>query len=239
MVIRSWVKAHLPYPLVLAIARAINRPWMEDLHRTERLTEYTWVLGEVARYHQDGDRILDFGYAGGYFDEMLCQFGQVTGIDPRETPPIKHPNFHREWPWAQPLGLYGTIVSISTLEHLPTARMWVEVMLSALKPGGQLLITIPCGAEPQQFKGYRLWSLRELLFWPNLTEFTIYRREQDYWQRLDGEFCELAEGVEASHRAISEHLPESTEHQVNGLACLRFVQPLHPAVPSPTDADDD
>ena len=225
---RQWLKAHLPYALTCAIARAINRPWMEDLQRTERLTEYAWVLGQMGQYHPDGLPILDFGYAGGYLDEALCQYGPVTGVDPRETPRIRHPNFHREWPWSRPLSYYGTCISVSTLEHLPDAPEWVARMLDCTKPEGQVLITIPCGAAPKQFRGYRLWALRELLEWPCLEEFILYRREAGYWQRLDGPFCELEEGTQVSSAAVAEHLPESSEHQVNAIGCLRLVRPAGP-----------
>ena len=98
-----------------------------------------------------------------------------------------------------------------------------------------MLITIPCGAAPKQFRGYRLWALRELLEWPCLEEFILYRREAGYWQCLDGGFCGLEMGHEVNYTAVAEHLPESSEHEVHAVACLRLVRPLGPWSTDATD----
>ena len=108
--LRHWIKSHLPYPVVTAIARAINPPFLADIQRCERLDEYAWVLK-----HVQGPRIVDVGYAGSYFAQMLTWWGEVTGVDPRDTPHIQSPYFRREWPWVS-TG-YDTAVCVSVLEH--------------------------------------------------------------------------------------------------------------------------
>lgn len=160
--VRHWLKSHLPYPLVCAIARATNRPWLGAEHRTERLVEYAWVLR-----HLVPGRILDYGYAGSYFAEALCQFGTVLGVDPRETPPICHPNFIY---WSVDLWegthtgrelRFDTIVCVSVLEHYLPFTDTVCRLRAQLAPGGVLLVTVPVG-PPQRFKGYRTITEEEL-----------------------------------------------------------------------------
>ena len=191
-----------------------------------------WILGQVGKYHSMGEPLLYFGYAGGYLAEALCQLGPVTGVDPRKTPEILNPNFMREWPWPRPLNYYGTSVCVSVLEHLPDLHN-VDGLLAVTKPGGQVLITIPCGPSAAQFRGYRLWALKELMEWPSLHAFTVFRREEGWWRTLGPEFLQVKS--EASYRVIVEHLPDSSEHQVNAVFCARLVKPDHLVAPSPTD----
>lgn len=178
--LRHWIKAVLPYPLVCAVARAINQPFLADVQRSERLTEYAWVLHQVR-----GPLIADVGYAGSYFAEMLCQVGRVVGIDPRDTPQIAHPNFTRVWPFSwETTGGFSTIVCISVLEHLPReeANRLVSQMTHALAPGGRLLITTPTGHEAP-FRGYAPFTRSELDAWGG--HVTVVRRRPGENQEHD------------------------------------------------------
>lgn len=236
---RTRIKEALPWWLSCAIARAINRPWLSEEHRTERLAEYSWVLGELGKHHPYGAPILDVGSAGGYFEEALCHFGPVTGVDPkRESPAIVHPDYTHQWPWHQELERYHTTISVSTIEHLPDGEEYIGLMLASVIEGGQVLFTVPCGVQGQQFIGYRLWAITELCNLAMIApmELTVFvRREHPrghYWQRLSGQFCGGVEGKTMSLSALREHLPDSSEHQVNAVACVRLV---HQALPPSDD----
>ena len=171
MSVRQWVKAHLPYSVVCAIARTINRPFLEDIHRNERIVEYAWVL-----HHVRGPLIADVGCAGSYFAEMLCFFGNVVGIDPRPTPKITHPRFRRETKvsYGAP---YDTVVCVSVLEHLPrtAAKQLIWQMVEALAPAGQCLITVPCGRE-RDFRGYQPFTPEEIAQWPGEPQVAVVTR---------------------------------------------------------------
>ena len=228
---REWVKAHLPYGLSCAVARAINRPWLVDVQRVERLCEYTWALAEIGRYHEDSEPLADIGYAGGYFAEALTQFGPVTGVDPRDVPKIRHPRFHREWPWVPEEGTYGTVVCISALEHFTYPNLAIDQMLSAVHEGGQVLITVPVGPVARQFRGYRLRTLYDILEWPCMESFAVFARRDGVWECLTADRVDVHVTTSDATPAIIEHLPESTEHTVQAVAAVRLVR--RPAVPRP------
>ncbi|HLX96494.1 MAG TPA: class I SAM-dependent methyltransferase [Verrucomicrobiae bacterium] len=44
-------------------------------------------------------------------------------------------------------GSYDTITSLSVVEHIPQDRQAISKMWELLKPGGRLLLTLPCAAE--------------------------------------------------------------------------------------------
>ncbi len=204
---RSWVKAHLPYGVVCAVARLVNRPWLEDLHRCERIVEYPWVLGWMA-YHPPGTPVMDFGYAGGYLAEALAILtpDPVVGVDPRATPLIRHPNFRREWPLTS-TG-YGTILCVSVFEHyLPEST--IADLWGRLVPGGQLLVTVPFSNLLQRFRGYRTITHTEVSRWPGAPQVWWYTRAGQSWYRRPG----------------AGYLPRSTEYQVNAVACIRLTRP--------------
>ena len=161
--LRTRVKEALPYWLTCAIARALNPTFLADIHRCERLDEYAWVLK-----HVQGPRIVDVGYAGSYFAQMLTEWGQVTGVDPRDAPHIPCPRFHREWPW---IGTgYDTAVCVSVLEHLSRedAYALVERMYVRSK---QVLITVPYGSG--RFMGYQPFTDEELARFPGRLEVEL------------------------------------------------------------------
>lgn len=222
MFLRSWLKHHLPYPLTCAISELINPPMLAQEQRSERLTEYSWVLHQMGKHHPTGGRILDFGYAGSYFAEALCQFGQVMGCDLRRTPEIRHPNFHHvgELPRGD---TFDTIVCLSVLEHYLDADSWVRRFMQQLAPGGQVLITVPTG-HPQHFRGYRTYLPSTILAWPGQVTIDYFHRTARGWLAGAGFF------------------PDSTEHQVNVVACVRITnrdpgsQPTDSTDPTPDSA---
>lgn len=196
---RSWLKHHLPYPLTCAIARLINQPMLAQEQRSERLTEYTWVLNRMKP-----GKTLDMGYAGSYFAEALCQFGPVIGCDPKRFP-ISHSDFSYEWPLAS--RGFNNIVCVSVLEHYLDYDAIVTDLIGRLNPGGQILLTFPTG-HPKKFRGYQnlypntpRWNIN--------VEWTLFSRTEHGWLPNHNPFI----------------FPENTEHQVNALACIRLTHP--------------
>lgn len=235
---RTRIKQALPYWLTCAISRVINPPLLADLHRSERIVEYAWVLGELGKRHPFGLPILDIGYAGSYLVEMECQFGPVVGVDPRRTPRIAHPQFvHRGPPTGPPYypPLLYTGICVSVLEHL--AREEAGKILETLGRCQQAFITVPLAPTAHQFKGYRPFTLAEIWDWPGCVEFSVYRREDGWWRSLNGAFIGVGMGQDMILEAIVEHLPESSEHQVNAVALVRLghrpARPLIDEPPSP------
>lgn len=141
------MKNLLPYELTCAVARLINRPFLEQESRCERIVEYAWVLNNMRP-----GRTLDFGYAGSYFARALCLFGPVHGVDLRHTPKIAHPQFIHFT--SIPMVQYDNIVCVSVLEHHLDVRHWIKEFLQHLKPDGQILMTFPTG-DGRVFQGYR------------------------------------------------------------------------------------
>lgn len=53
-------------------------------------------------------------------------------------------------PATAPAGAYDLVTCMSVLEHIPEDRAAVETMWRALRPGGRLLLTVPCSASGQE-----------------------------------------------------------------------------------------
>lgn len=212
MTLRQRLKHLLPYRLTCAISELINEPLLAQVQRSERLTEYSWVLSQIGKHHPAGGRILDFGYAGSYFAEALCQFGPVVGCDPKKFP-IRHPNFQAQWPLLEQVK-FDTIVCVSVLEHIHrSAWMEVKAMHARLAPGGQVLITVPYNIQgPTHFRGYQPFTEHEIKAWPGFTAWTRFYRTPRGWINLN-DWGDLAEPT------------ASTEHTVNAIACVRLTRP--------------
>ena len=215
MGVRGWLKHALPYPLTCAIARAIAVPFLAQEQRCERLWEYSWVL-----HHVKGPRIMDFGYAGSYFAEALCQFGAVVGVDPRNTPTIDQMRFRSVRQLVEAEGLFDTIVCVSVLEHYLSLEVVIPQLYGRLAPGGQLLITHPTSLwKPVQFRGYQelrpIWS--QLI--PGSEVATeVWLRTSQGWMAHSPEALRIFEGPNSEHRTTT-------------LACTRLVRPAPPSPP--------
>ena len=212
MTVRNWVKHALPYAVTCAVARGLNPPFLADIQRCERLQEYAWVLGQVGQHHPVGGPLLDFGYAGSYFAEALCQFGAVVGVDLRHTPRIRHPWFAPQTTLDAAGGPYATIVCVSVLEHYLDVRAWVARLFASLRPGGQLLLTYPTTLDaPKRFRGYQELSVPWGALGYLVNGHEVFLRTGGGW---------LPYGVAAR----AQWLGPNTEHRVTTLACVRLVR---------------
>jgi SAM-dependent methyltransferase len=67
--------------------------------------------------------------------------------------------------------VFDVVTSISVLEHIPQDTRAIQTMLTALKPGGRLLLSVPCAAEASEqyidFNEYGLLKPDEhgFVFW--------------------------------------------------------------------------
>jgi len=98
------------------------------------------------RYPAD---ILDVGCGNGLFFEKLSEFGRVQGIEVDRTL-IPSDSRYRDRIFHEPLGApqysdmtFDLITALDVIEHIEDDHRAVEDMLSMLRPGGRLVITVP------------------------------------------------------------------------------------------------
>jgi len=93
--------------------------------------------------------ILDVGCGNGLFFEKLSDFGRVQGIEVDRSL-IPSDSRYRDRIFNQPLGApeysgmrFDLITALDVIEHIEDDHRAVEDMLSMLRPGGRLVITVP------------------------------------------------------------------------------------------------
>jgi glycosyltransferase involved in cell wall biosynthesis len=100
--------------------------------------------------HRPASRVLDVGCSDGQFGALVAQFGhEVTGVDL-----VKHPDvgnhlhgfveadLNRGLP-TEAGSDYDVIVAADVLEHVIDPAQLLEQMVSRLRPGGKLLVSVP------------------------------------------------------------------------------------------------
>jgi 2-polyprenyl-3-methyl-5-hydroxy-6-metoxy-1,4-benzoquinol methylase len=93
--------------------------------------------------------ILDVGCGDGLFFSRLRAFGSVRGIE-TDVSLVRADNPDRAFIYSQPLGdpqyegwRFDLITALDVIEHIADDRHAVATMISMLKPGGYLLLTVP------------------------------------------------------------------------------------------------
>lgn len=178
---------------------------------TERIIEKAWIFRHLSGA-LEGAKLLDVGCSESLLAIELASNGfQVTGIDIRPYP-LLHPNFEflicdickSNLPSSQ----YDIAIALSTIEHVGLGWysdprgdtydfMAIEEIYRLLKPGGQLLMTVPFGqsARTPVHRIYNSESLRHLL-----RNFTVVKAE--YGIKTDGRtwVAPVAEEIAAQQR---------------------------------------
>jgi SAM-dependent methyltransferase len=144
----------------------VGAPRSAACHKTVKL-----ITGKLLQLGQfSGDRLLDVGCGNGAFTIVLGRkFREVHGIDVQEA----HLARFRESVAGEvryiisnmsasamdfPAACFDTIVTIETLEHVPDLSGAAKEICRVLKPGGELLITVPNRWFPFENHGMRLGS---------------------------------------------------------------------------------
>lgn len=102
---------------------------------------------------------------------------------------------------AAPFGVesFDVITSISVVEHIPRDTQAVRKMWDLLKPGGRLLLSLPCAAMPsEQYLDTNLYALLEA----DGDGFVFFQRFYD-WQMLEERIFRIT-GRPSSHLIYGE-----------------------------------
>jgi len=115
-----------------------------------------------------GERLLDVGCGGGSFTRALgLDFREVHGIDVQEDYLEQFREAVKDDPrfvvsnmsasdMAYPDDFFDTIVTIETLEHVPDLPEATREIVRILRPGGELLITVPNRLCPFENHGMKI-----------------------------------------------------------------------------------
>lgn len=120
-----------------------------------------FIKTQLQKHQQAGDKILDVGCGNGHISQALGQMGfEVKGIDVSPEAIAyaqKHharPNVRFVCQPAETLQASGekfsAIICSEVLEHLAQPEALLETLVQMLKPGGQLIITVPNGFGPRE-----------------------------------------------------------------------------------------
>jgi SAM-dependent methyltransferase len=153
------------------------------------------ITGKLRRLSRlSGDRLLDVGCGDGTFTRVLgARFREICGIDVQDTyleqfriavktdarfaianmsaSEMRFPDDH-----------FDTVIAIETLEHIPNLNGAASEICRVLRPGGELLITVPNRWFPFENHGARIrrwhWGGRVplLTYWPWLHRRTAVAR---------------------------------------------------------------
>lgn len=214
----------------------------------ERVIEYPWV---IARLNQASGYLLDAGSTlnkAFILDLDLLQKKRVVimTLAPEGTLNRNNVSYHygdlRKTIFTD--GIFDEIVCISTLEHigmdntqLYTAdktfseqdaqayRLVVQEFRRLLKPGGQVLLTVPFGKYEnhgwlQQFNYNMVCDITQV-FEPRLSSIMVYRYFADGWQLSTPEEC-----AECTYFNIhaSDHYLASRQAAAEAIACIQMVK---------------
>ena len=111
-------------------------------------------LGKFERHIRPGDTVLDFGCSAGYLlDNIRC--ARKLGIElnpiPRAIAASKgHEVFERTA--SVPDESVDVVISNHVLEHTKNPLGELEALRSKLKPGGKIVLAVPCEGSSLQFK---------------------------------------------------------------------------------------
>lgn len=172
---------------------------------TERVVEYPWILRQMPRTRVS---VLDIGCCFSYLTHKLIAMGhKVFGIDALPFPQAD-PRLYavRGDACAVPFrsGVFDVVTCVSTLEHIglawfgdPTHRegdgQCIDEMLRVVRPGGQVLITVPFGGRFKVTPSQRIYDserLTDLLDKYQVISQEFFARCSRGWKLVEKEVAE-------------------------------------------------
>ncbi len=227
----------------------------------ERLIELPWVLAQLP---EGGGRVLDAGSSLNH--PWMLDRPQLAGKRLHVVTLAPEPQFFvkpgvsyvfedlRALPFAD--SLYDFVISVSTIEHIGCDNSYyvggkasndarledftlaVAEMRRVLKPGGQLLLTVPYGVYEfhgafQQFDRRRLSSAEEAFGPASHFSEQFFRCTKDGWQQVHDEDCSdcayvawVAELMRTRQWPASPALEPDLAAAARAVACVKLTKPV-------------
>ena len=124
-------------------------PWFEDANAAHR-ARYAWAASVLG--HRFGQRGLDIFCATGYGTAHLARHtgaamvghdacAEAIDVAARAYPNIAWTCAH--YPYALPSSAFDFIVSLESIEHVEDDAAFVASLIDSLRPGGDLLLSVP------------------------------------------------------------------------------------------------
>ncbi len=209
----------------------VGAPRSAACHQT--LDVITGKLKRLGKF--SGDRLLDVGCGDGAFTMILAEkFREVYGIDVQEVYLERFKEVVRDISkfsvsnmsasaMSFPDDYFDTIVTIETLEHVEKLEEAAREIRRVLKPGGELLITVPNRWFPFENHGMRIgnWFCGRvplLPYWPWLHRRLALARVFSV-RDLDSLFAKRG-----LSRAAVDYAWPTFEHEGNPFQ--RYLKPL-------------
>jgi len=163
----------------------------------DREIEWTWTLAHI---RQGGGRVLDFGSGNGMMALGALFAGDAAvAVDllPEQYPFDPHRIDYVQGDFNEldfEPGSFDQILNCSSIEHVGLAGRYgspddpdgdlraMEKMASLLKPGGDMVLTIPVGVDAVHAPNHRIYGEHRL---PRLLEHWEVR-EESYWAKPNG-----------------------------------------------------
>jgi SAM-dependent methyltransferase len=168
---------------------------------TDRLVEYPLLFQHLKPTTKT---ILDFGCVEDLLPLHFASLGyQVHGLDFRKYS-FEHPNFKFTQgdilTWQPPENAYDLVCSISTVEHVGLTgygdpeksdgdKVAIEKLWTAVKPGGDLILTVPAGKATtrRNMRIYDLDRIKSVVPNPRIVRFFAKPTRYGVWSEVGAE----------------------------------------------------
>ena len=204
----------------------------------DRDIEWSWIASQMP---SGPGEAMDFGPGGSHLALVAAQAGfNVTAVDLQ---PVKwfylHPRLHFVQGDILKLPLpkdhFDLVINCSTVEHVGLVGRYsvtedcsdgdleaMALLLELLKPGGIMMLTIPCGQDAVFLPLHRVYGEQRL---PHLLKDFIIEREE-YWVKNNAnQWVPCNRGVALSFRALSfqpSSMSEIPYKSAYALGCFRL-----------------
>ena len=168
---------------------------------TDRVVEYPLLFQHL---NPNAKTILDFGCVEDLLPIHFASLGyQVHGLDFRKYS-FTHPNFKFTQgdilTWTPPENQFDMVCSISTVEHVGLTgygdpeksdgdKVAIQKLWTALKPGGDLILTVPAGKATtrRNMRIYDLDRIKEVVPNPRIIRFFAKPTRYGNWAEVSSD----------------------------------------------------